>query len=66
VSRPRTPLPRWAYISAVITPTVVVYALAGVALVLLGRTFDSLPDRWLSLVSRCGPAHWPSPRRASV
>lgn len=47
-----TPLPRWAYISAVITSTVVVYALEAVALVLLGRIlFDvPFPDRWLSLV----------------
>ena len=47
-----TPLPRWAYISAVIASTVAVFALEAVALVLLGRIlFDvPFPDRWLSLV----------------
>jgi ABC-2 type transport system permease protein len=47
-----TPLPAWAYVCAVITSTVIVFAIEAVALVLLGRAlFDiPFPDRWLSLV----------------
>jgi ABC-2 type transport system permease protein len=47
-----TPLPGPAYVTAVLTSTIGVYALEAVALIVLGRLlFDvPFPDRWLSLV----------------
>jgi ABC-2 type transport system permease protein len=47
-----TPLPAWAYVVAVITSTLAVYALEAALLIVLGRLLFgvSFPDRWLSLV----------------
>ena len=47
-----TPLPAWAYIGAVLTSTIFVFALEAIALILLGRAvFDvPLPTHVLSLV----------------
>ena len=47
-----TPLPPWAYIGAVLTSTLVAYALNSIAMVAIGRGLFSvpLPHRWLSLV----------------
>jgi ABC-2 type transport system permease protein len=47
-----TPLPAWAYISAVLTSTLIVFAIEAVALVLLGRALFSVPfpSRLFSLV----------------
>jgi ABC-2 type transport system permease protein len=47
-----TPLPAWAYVCAVITSTVFVFALEAVALVMLGQVLYDIPfpDRWLSLL----------------
>lgn len=47
-----TPLPAWAYVSAVIAATLAAYALNTVAVLLLGRVLFSvpLPSQWPSLV----------------
>jgi ABC-2 type transport system permease protein len=47
-----TPLPPWAYIGAVLTSTLIAFALNSIAIVAIGRGLFSvpLPHRWLSLV----------------
>jgi ABC-2 type transport system permease protein len=47
-----TPLPAWAYVTAVLTATLAAFALNAVAVIVLGRVLFSVPfpDRWLSLV----------------
>lgn len=47
-----TPLPAWAYVTAVVTSTSIVYAIEAVVLVVLGRVlFDiPFPGHWLSLI----------------
>jgi ABC-2 type transport system permease protein len=47
-----TPLPSWAYVTAVLTATLVAFALNSVVLVVIGKVLFSvpLPDRWFSLV----------------
>ena len=48
-----TPLPPWAYIGAVLTSTLLAFALNSIAIVAIGRGMFSvpLPHRWLSLVA---------------
>jgi ABC-2 type transport system permease protein len=48
-----TPLPPWAYIAAVLTSTLLAFALNALAIIALGRGLFSvpLPDRWLSLAA---------------
>jgi ABC-2 type transport system permease protein len=47
-----TPLPAWAYVTAVLTATLAAFAANAAALIVLGRVLFSVPfpDRWLSLV----------------
>lgn len=47
-----TPLPGWAYIVAVLTATLVAFALNAAALIVLGKVLFSVPfpGRWLSLL----------------
>jgi len=47
-----TPLPAWAYITAVLVSTLVAFALSAACMIAIGRGLFSvpLPDRWLSLV----------------
>ena len=47
-----TPLPPWAYIGAVLTATLIAFAVNSVAMIAIGRGLFSvpLPHRWLSLV----------------
>jgi ABC-2 type transport system permease protein len=47
-----TPLPPWAYIGAVLTSTLIAFAVESIAILAIGRGLFSvpLPDRWLSLV----------------
>ena len=47
-----TPLPAWAYVTAVLVATLASFALNAAALIVLGRALFSVPfpDRWLSLV----------------
>jgi ABC-2 type transport system permease protein len=47
-----TPLPAWAYITAVLVSTLVAFALSAACMIAIGRALFSvpLPDRWLSLV----------------
>jgi ABC-2 type transport system permease protein len=47
-----TPLPAWAYLSAVLTATLIAYAVSSVCMIAIGRLLFSvgLPTHWLSLV----------------
>jgi ABC-2 type transport system permease protein len=47
-----TPLPAWAYITAVLVSTLVAFALSAACMIAIGRALFSvpLPARWLSLV----------------
>lgn len=47
-----TPLPPWAYIGAVLTSTLIAFALNSLAIVAIGRALFSvpLPEHWVSLV----------------
>jgi ABC-2 type transport system permease protein len=47
-----TPLPAWAYLSAVVASTLIAFAVNSVCMIAIGRGLFSvpLPDRWLSLV----------------
>ena len=47
-----TPLPAWAYVTAVLTATLASFALNAAAVIVLGRVLFSVPfpERWLSLV----------------
>ena len=47
-----TPLPAWAYLSAVVASTLIAFAVNSICMIAIGRGLFSvpLPDRWLSLV----------------
>jgi ABC-2 type transport system permease protein len=47
-----TPLPAWAYITAVLVSTLIAFAASAACMIAIGRGLFSvpLPDRWLSLV----------------
>ncbi len=47
-----TPLPAWAYLSAVVASTLIAFAVNSVCMIAIGRGLFSvpLPDRWVSLV----------------
>jgi ABC-2 type transport system permease protein len=47
-----TPLPAWAYLSAVVASTLIAFAVNSICMIAIGRGVFSvpLPDRWVSLV----------------
>jgi len=51
-----TPLPAWAYLAAVVTATVIAFAVSCVCMIAIGRLFFSvgLPTHWLSLILTLG------------